>query len=271
MAGHEEIDLGFAGTAQVVCCHRVDDVIVDPGPTTCIDALLAALGSERPRAILLTHIHLDHAAATGRLLREWPGTEVWVHERGAPHMADPTRLIDSATRLYGDRMDELWGEFAPVPQEDLVVLEGGERRAGFVVEYTPGHAKHHVAFLHEDSGLAFAGDVAGVRIGEGPVMPPTPPPDIDLEAWAASIRKLRDWRPSALAITHFGTFSDVDDHLDRLDEGLAHWGERARRATAEEFERETLAVVGSGRPYSLAMPTASQYAGLERYWSKREG
>jgi glyoxylase-like metal-dependent hydrolase (beta-lactamase superfamily II) len=269
MTDHTEIDLLFAGRERAICTHRIGEVIVDPGPQSCTATLLKALDGWQPKAILLTHIHLDHAGATGTLLRDWPGTEVWVHERGARHMADPEKLIASATQLYGDRMDELWGEIAPVPQDALLVLKGGETRDGFEVAYTPGHAKHHVSYLHNDSGIAFAGDTAGVRIADGPTIPPTPPPDIDLEQWSSSITTLRDWSPSALAIAHFGTFADVDEQLDDLAAGLVRWGDLAREADAAEFERQMRAVVGADRPYTLAMPTTNLYAGLARYWQKR--
>lgn len=269
MTGHSEIDLRFSGRVKAICTHRIGDVIVDPGPASCSETLLAALGGWQPKAILLTHIHLDHAGATGTLLRGWPGTEVWVHERGARHMADPSKLIASARQIYGDRMDALWGEIAPVPQDRLVVLEGGENRDGFRVAYTPGHAKHHVSYLHGDSGVAFAGDTAGVRIANGPTIPPTPPPDIDLEQWSASVAQLREWAPSAVAIAHFGTYTDVSSQLDDMDAGLERWGNLAREVDAAEFERQMLEAVGTDYPYTVAMPTATLHAGLVRYWQNR--
>ena len=147
--------------------------------------------SRVPRAILLTHIHFDHAGATGALVRRWPDVEVWVHERGAPHVIDPSKLVASATRLYGDDMARLWGEVVPVPERNVRVLRGGERIGPWQVEYAPGHAQHHVVYLHEPTRTAFCGDVAGVQIGGGPVLPPTPPPDIDLDAWSAVARHAR--------------------------------------------------------------------------------
>ena len=127
-----------------------------------------------------------------------------MHERGARHMIDPSRLVASAQRIYGDDFDRLWGEVVPVPEERMRILTGGERLDGFRVEYTPGHASHHVAYLHEATGTAFTGDVAGVRIGDGPILPPTPPPDIDVELWLASIDIVEAWKPERLAVTHFG-------------------------------------------------------------------
>jgi glyoxylase-like metal-dependent hydrolase (beta-lactamase superfamily II) len=261
------IDVLHCGQPRVIACWEADGILIDPGPESALETLMGGLGEGfEPRAVLLTHIHLDHAAATGSLLRDWPDTEVWVHQRGARHMADPTKLIASARRIYRDRMDELWGEIAPVPEERIVVLEGGETREGFEVAYTPGHASHHVSFLHPETGIVFAGDVAGVRIEEGPVIPPTPPPDIDLDLWHKSIETLRAWDPQELAIAHFGTFMDVRSHLDELSAALDHWGARARETDATQFEAEMLEAVGTARPYTLAMPIATLHAGLERYW-----
>ncbi|MDX6675759.1 MAG: hypothetical protein QOH11_3177, partial [Solirubrobacteraceae bacterium] len=160
------IDVHHLGHERVICCWQVGDVLVDPGPEPCIDTLLEALGGEVPRALLLTHIHLDHAGAAGALVRQWPDLEVHVHERGAPHLVDPGKLVASATRLYGDEMERRWGEIVPVPRENLRVLsgDGSEVVHGFRVAYTPGHASHHVCYLHENSGWAFVGDAAGVRI-----------------------------------------------------------------------------------------------------------
>ena len=157
------IDLMHLGRERVIGCWQVDDVLIDPGPTSCLPALLEALGDQRPRALLLTHIHLDHAGATGSLVQRWPDLEVYVHERGARHLIDPSRLVDSATRLYGEDMDRLWGEMLPVPEDNLTVLAGGERLldGAYEVAYTPGHASHHVSFLHD--GTAFVGDVGGVQ------------------------------------------------------------------------------------------------------------
>ena len=182
MGMSREIDVMHLGRDRVICAHELDGLIVDPGPTSCLDTLLEALGEQEPRALgeqepralLLTHIHLDHAGAAGTLVRRWPDLEVWVHERGAPHMADPSKLLASAARLYGDEMDVLWGETLPVPRERLRVLGDSGEIGGLRYAYTPGHASHHVSFLHEGSGTAFTGDVAGVRIGDGPVGAPTP-------------------------------------------------------------------------------------------------
>ena len=161
------IDLLHLGRAQVIGSWRVGDIVVDPGPASCLEQLLPVLEEHPPRVIALTHIHLDHAGATGSLLRRFPDAEVWVHERGARHMADPARLLASATRLYGENMDRLWGEFLPVPEDRLRILTGGESLGPMEVAYTPGHASHHVSYLHVPSNWAFTGDVGGVRIARG--------------------------------------------------------------------------------------------------------
>src|SRR3954463_16501018 len=173
-----DIDVRHLGVPRVICCHVLDDVIVDPGPESTLGTLLAELGDFVPRSILLTHIHLDHAGAAGALAQRWPDVEVWVHERGARHMADPSKLLASAERLYGDDMERLWGEFLPVPAQRIRTV-GDERLGDFTVAKTPGHASHHVSYLHHPTGTAFTGDTTGARVAGGPVIGPTPPPDID--------------------------------------------------------------------------------------------
>jgi glyoxylase-like metal-dependent hydrolase (beta-lactamase superfamily II) len=269
------IDVRHLGREHVICCWQVDDVLVDPGPESTLDTLLDALGDEEPRALLLTHIHFDHAGAAGALVREFGDLEVWVHERGARHLADPGRLVASATRLYGDDFERLWGEVVPVPQRNLRVLRGGESMDGFDVAYTPGHASHHVAYRHRDSGWAFTGDVAGVRLpGSDLVMPPTPPPDIDLEAWRASLDAVEAWEPAALAVTHFGSHDDVAGHLARLRAGLDHWGALARETDRAAYAEALRAAWSAALPedaaaaFGQAMPAEDQWLGLDRYWSR---
>ena len=271
----ELIDLLHLGRPSVIGAWRVGDTIVDPGPSSCLATLLARLERDPPRAIALTHIHLDHAGASGSLVARFPDLEVWVHERGAAHLIDPSRLIDSATRLYGEQMQRLWGEVLAVPAERLRVLHGGERLGPFSVAYTPGHASHHVSYLHEPSGRAFTGDVAGVRIGAGRVLAPTPPPDIDVEAWMASIARLREWPARELAITHFGSF-EAAGQLDAVERSLEIAARRSRELSADEFvaamaaDIEADPVARTADVYSLGAPLDQVYAGLERYWSKRE-
>jgi glyoxylase-like metal-dependent hydrolase (beta-lactamase superfamily II) len=273
-AGFELIDLRHLGRERVIGAWLVGDVLVDPGPSTCIPALLSALGDRRPRALALTHIHLDHAGASGSLLAHLPEAEVWVHERGAPHLRDPSKLLASATRLYGADMERLWGEVLPVPAERLRVLSGGERIGGFAVDYAPGHASHHVCYLHEDSGYAFAGDVAGVRIASGPVLPPTPPPDIDLDAWRRSLDTLEARAPSAVVTTHFGVHEDVARHLAAIREELAHAEQLARdhdEAGFADAVRARLAAAtdpATAAVYEQALPPSQSYQGLARYLAR---
>jgi glyoxylase-like metal-dependent hydrolase (beta-lactamase superfamily II) len=266
----EPVDLLHLGRPRVICAWLLGEVIVDPGPASCLPALLEALGERVPRALALTHIHLDHAGAAGSLARRFPGLEVWVHERGARHLADPSRLLASATRLYGEEMERLWGEVLPVPAKRIRVLSGGETLAGMTVAYTPGHASHHVSYLHEQTGWAFTGDVAGVRIAGGATMAPTPPPDIDLKAWRDSLELIEGWQPSALAITHFGAHRDVAAQLEELRrylgevEGLAATLEAGSFAAAV---RARVAAAASGEiaaTYEQAMPPEQSYAGLRR-------
>jgi len=219
------IDVVHQGRERVICCWEVDGVLIDPGPGITEDTLVAALDGLEPRALLLTHIHFDHAGATGALVRRWPDIPVYVHERGAPHMADPARLVASAGRLYGgdEGLRALWGEMVPVPEDNLHVLRGGESgiEGAFRVEYSPGHASHHVCYLHEPSGWAFVGDVAGARIPPHDfTVAPTPPPDIDVAAWERSIALVHAWNPTGLGLTHFGPAEDAGAQLDRCLQAL---------------------------------------------------
>ena len=270
------IDVFHEGLEHVICAWQVDDVIVDPGPESTSDTLLDALGDEEPRALLLTHIHFDHAGAAGALVRRWPDLEVWVHERGARHLADPARLVASAKRLYGEEFDRLWGEVVPIPAKNLRVLRGGESEDGWDVAYTPGHASHHVSFRHADSGWVFAGDTAGVRLPPGDLLlAPTPPPDFDLAAWQASIDTLEAWEPQTLAITHFGDYRDVAAHLDRLREVLARWSELAGRtdragyAAALRAEIDAALDDAAAASFAQAMPPEDQWLGIDRYLTRR--
>jgi glyoxylase-like metal-dependent hydrolase (beta-lactamase superfamily II) len=274
---HREIETHFQGAEKAVCTHWIDGYVVDPGPDSSVRNVLAALGDEQPRAVLLTHIHLDHAGGTGALVERWPDLEVWVHERGAKHVIDPSRLVASAERIYGDAMERLWGRIVPVPEANVRILSESEPAhpgpAGFEWAYTPGHAVHHVAYRHEDTNIVFAGDVAGVRIGDGPILPPTPPPDIDVELWHRSIDRLAAWSPSALALTHYGTFTDVERHLADLHVELDRWAAVAREGDEAKFERairDAFSGVSDEDGYLKAMPPETLYGGLARYWQKRD-
>lgn len=273
------IDVMHLGRPHVIGCWEVDGALVDPGPQSSMDTLLAALDGEQPRALLLTHIHLDHAAATGALVRRWPDLEVYVHERGAPHLIDPSKLLASAERLYGDQMERLWGEIVPVPEANVRSLAGGEDVLGMRVAYTPGHASHHVCYLHEETGTAFVGDVAAVRIaGVDLIVPPTPPPDIDVETWLDSIAIVESWRPERLALTHFGQVDDPIEHLEIVRKRLREEADLAHQLTEDEYEtrhrdRVTVAAESSEAAEELiqCVPPQYQWRGLNRYWQKLPG
>jgi glyoxylase-like metal-dependent hydrolase (beta-lactamase superfamily II) len=267
---------------------------VDPGPASTLDTLRAELRQlgvsvADISTVLLTHIHLDHAGATGSLVRENPRLRVLVSERGARHVADPTRLLDSARRLYGDALNPLFGVVEPVPAGSIDALSGGERlrAAGrtVAVAYAPGHAKHHVAFLDEASGTAFVGDTCGVRApGESLVLPVTPPPDIDLEAWSDTLDRIEAWRPERLFLTHFGAAGPSAAHIAQLRERLASWAARVRdsldgeadddaqraAAFARDVEHATVRELGADAAWYIegAEPALSWY-GLARYWRGR--
>ena len=272
------IDVMHLGKEHVICCWEVDGWLVDPGPQSCEDTLLEALGGDRPRALLLTHIHFDHAGVAGALVRRWPDLPVYVHERGAPHLAEPAKLVASASRLYGGEAElaRLWGEVVPVPEGNLRILEGGETglEGAFTVEYTPGHASHHVCYLHESSGTAFVGDMAGVRVPPDPfTLAPTPPPDIDVEKWEASLETIAGWEPQALALTHFGRVEDPPEQLERLRESLHAQADFAAEHDEEGFVEAYSARVreqaGEAADAILqAAPPDQLFLGLQRYLTK---
>lgn len=297
-AGLGFVDLNFQGRSRVIATaifHGASGVtLLDPGPSSTLPVLRrhladAGISVHDVTAILLTHIHLDHAGATGTLVRENPAIRVYVHEVGAPHMADPARLLASAARLYGDAMDTLWGEFAPVPSATLAPLTGGERiEAGgrsLRVAYTPGHASHHVSYFSEDTGLAFVGDTGGVMIApHGIVLPPTPPPDIDFDAWRGSLHTIAGWNPDRLFLTHFGPSGAVGQHLAELQERVTRAGALAQESLAREGSdaekgawfadqtRRELRRHLSGSEldaYESACPLELNWRGLARYYRKR--
>jgi glyoxylase-like metal-dependent hydrolase (beta-lactamase superfamily II) len=262
------IDVCHMGRDRVIGAYEVDGVVVDPGPASSVSALDAI----EPRALLLTHIHLDHAGAAGVLVRRHPDLVVYVHEAGAPHLVDPSKLLASAGRLYGDRMERLWGEVAPVPAANIRRLSGGETVEGFRVAYTPGHASHHVCYLHEATGDAYVGDVAGVRIPPSEyTIAPTPPPDIDVEAWLRSIDTVAEWSPERLCLTHFGYADDPAAQLGRALEALARQLEWAKDGDEDAFQ----AALAAARPADVdpqlvqAAPPDQLFLGLERYLRKR--
>lgn len=300
-AGLDYIDLQFLGYAEIIATallHSASGVaLIDPGPSTTLPMLkhrLAerGLAARDVRHLLLTHIHLDHAGVTGSLLRENPEIEVYVHERGAPHMADPSKLLASAARLYGHDMERLWGEVLPTPARNLKPLRGGETIsvAGreLQVAYTPGHASHHVSYFEPASRVAFVGDTGGIRRGTSTyVMPPAPPPDIDLEAWRESETKILRWDPETLFLTHFGPSPSPRLQFQQLRENLGAWSRIVRRLLADESLseaerqqrfvdeafRELQRAVGPGEAdaYSRAGRLDYSWQGLSRYWRKKAG
>ena len=298
-AGLDYVDLDFLGLPEIIATavlHSASGVaLVDPGPSTTIDHLTGSL--ERKgislrdvRHILLTHIHLDHAGATGSLVRQNPTIEVFVHERGAPHMIDPSKLMASAGRLYGQDMDRLWGEFVPVLSDRIRVLKGGERIVAggreLQVAYTPGHAYHHVSFMDASTRVAFVGDTAGIRRhGLGYIMPPTPPPDIDLEAWSTSVDRILGWDPDTLFLTHFGPYHGARMHFQGMLQNLESWSQIVRRVLANDaldesqrqhaFIEEALTDIKrkvgehEAEQYGRAGRLDYSWQGLSRYWRKK--
>jgi glyoxylase-like metal-dependent hydrolase (beta-lactamase superfamily II) len=277
---HGPIDLHHQGNDRAIGVYVLDTAdgpaLLDCGPASTLPALKTGLAQQGLaltdiRHLLLTHIHLDHAGAAGTLVREHPGLQVHVSERGAPHLLDPSRLESSARRLYQDFYDVLWGELAPVPAANLHVV--GDETVGLETFPTPGHAWHHVTYLDAD-GTLYAGDAAGVRIQPATyVRPPTPPPDIDVEQWLLTIDEIERRTPQRLALIHFGVFDDVADHLGAFKLELARFTEIVGRdVTAEEFEREAQEAVPPPERalYEHAVPLWQCYAGLRRYWDKRE-
>ena len=300
------LDLDFQGYAGAVAAYLVRDgddaVLVETGPGSTLRALhagLAAAGVEPAQltGVVVTHIHLDHAGGAGSLLADAPRARFYVHPAGAAHMVDPSKLIRSATRIYGADMERLWGAFAPVPAERIVTLaEGDAVPVGgrtLVARHTPGHAVHHVALHDRDTGDVYTGDVAGVRLGGlRYVRPPTPPPDVDLVAWQRSIATLRACAPRRLLLTHFGAFDDAAWHLDDLTARLHYWAgwiegrldaapttggaSEASEALVVDLTRraaEEVRRAGGGahavEGYELATPAGMTVAGIARWMAMR--
>jgi glyoxylase-like metal-dependent hydrolase (beta-lactamase superfamily II) len=271
--------------------HRA---VVDPGPGSTLETFRQHLqardiGVGDLHAILLTHIHLDHAGATGALVRENPRLAVYVHKNGAPHVIDPSKLLASAQRLWPNDLQRLFGEVLPVPAENLRILEGGEtltlgsRRLEAV--YTPGHASHHVSYFDKKEGVAFVGDTTGVRIeGNSFVMPATPPPDIDLGIWDTSFAAILERKPARLFLTHFGYSDNPSEHIRLFRERLHRWAALAAEnlrvaasdsAAMEGFMSATYAEISQHLPageadhYAFSAGLNLSFLGLARYLRKR--
>jgi glyoxylase-like metal-dependent hydrolase (beta-lactamase superfamily II) len=273
----EPLDLRHLGRERVIGCYLLDlpegPTLFDCGPANCAPQLKKGLrerGLELTdlRHLLLSHIHLDHAGAAGVLVREHPDLQVHVSEIGAPHLVDPSRLERSARRLYLDQFEHLWGELAPVPEQNVHVV--GSEVLGLECFPTPGHASHHVCYLDSD-GTLYAGDATGVRIQPSSfVLPPTPPPEFDLEQWTVSLDEIERRNPKRLALIHFGVAEDVERHLAELRLRFVDWARRVRDgASEEEFAAGAARELGPERDsYEQAMPFWQSYAGLARYWEQ---
>jgi len=293
------IDLNFCDTPRAIATgiytSAAGVALIDPGPGSCVDTLRGDLARQGIavkdiQSILLTHVHLDHAGVTGLLVKDNSAIKVFVHEKGAPHVIDPSKLVNSANQLWGvEGVARLWGPVIPVPDSNMTVLRGGERITAasrtFDVQYTPGHASHHVSFFDDAAGIAWVGDTGGIRFGPTLfTLPPTPPPDIDLEAWAGSLAKIRAWKPETLFITHFGPYHGASAHLDRFEASLSEVAEMARRALEgdepeamkyakfrseiEAYIRRSVPETEVG-PMECVGPMEFNWRGLARYWRTR--
>jgi glyoxylase-like metal-dependent hydrolase (beta-lactamase superfamily II) len=275
------LDLHFLGTPRVIGAYLLETsdgpALFDCGPASSVPALeerLAehALSLTDVRHLLLSHIHLDHGGGAGVLVRNYPHLQVHVSEIGAPHVVDPSRLERSARRLYGDAFDTLWGELAPVPEANVHVV--GERVVGLDCFPSPGHASHHVCYQDEE-GTLYAGDAAGVRIQPGRhILPVTPPPDVDVDAWHRTIDDIEAHRPKRLALAHFGVVEEPGEHLARLRVQLDLWAARVRDGAGEkEFVAAARADLAADESdlaaWEKAAPLWQSHAGLRRYWDKR--
>jgi glyoxylase-like metal-dependent hydrolase (beta-lactamase superfamily II) len=252
----ESVDLEHLGLEGAIAVYVLADgeaALVDPGPSTTLERLRAELGrlgigSADLRHILLTHVHLDHAGATGHLMDAYPRATVHVHVDGAPHMVDPTRLVASTRRTFGDAHDRLWGEVRPVPAHRIRTWSVGEADPVAHVRPipTPGHIAHHLAYLDERDGTLFSGDSMGIVLSaEAPSHPPTPPPAVDLKAWARTLDEIAAVGPERFGATHFGLHGDVPDRARQMREKLEALEGRVRSALArddtadaERYDRE---------------------------------
>jgi glyoxylase-like metal-dependent hydrolase (beta-lactamase superfamily II) len=276
----EPIDLLHLGRERVIGAYVVETpegpALFDCGPATCFERLRDAVDLSTIDHLLLSHIHLDHAGAAGHVVRANPRIRVHVSEVGAPHVLDPSRLVASARRLYGDELDTLYGEPLPVPQENIDVI--WEVAAGLKSFPAPGHASHHVCYLLDD-GTLLAGDATGVRIMPADhVLPHAPPPDLDLEAWEATFDEILRHQPERLALIHFGVVAGIEEvaeHVRRTRSRLGLWSERVRGGMdADEFvaaaRADLEAEEGRGAAeYLRAAPFFQSFLGLERYHRKK--
>lgn len=291
MAGRPRLTSGYLLTGD-------EPALVETGPSTSADAVTEGLSSaglapDDLAHIVLTHIHLDHAGGVGHLAARFPRATVWVHERGAPHLADPTKLVASAGRVYGpERLWELFGPMDPVPASRLRAIGEGDRvpmgARSLEVLYTPGHASHHVALVDSSSGALFTGDALGIHLPEAGVLrPATPPPDIDVEAGVASIDRIRERARSVLLFSHFGPVVDVEELCEIATGRLVKWAAAVREAleetddlervtemltaaTASEFDEAGAGASEAVERYEILSTMRMNAMGLVRYWKKRQ-
>lgn len=291
------IDALHLGSPNVICVALVESgpnelVIVDSGPESVFNSVVAGIRKlgfqpEHVRHLLASHVHLDHTGGAWRWAEKF-GTKIYVHPKGAPHLVDPARLVASATRIYGDKMDYLWGTVGAIPAERVIAVDDGAvLRFGsrqFRVLYTPGHAQHHNSYWLETEKTLFAGDVAGVLIRQGPPIPPFPPPDIHLESWKESLDKIRALKAVSLHVTHFGRVDDPIRSLDALEKRLFGWADWMKQRLVEskseteiipEFQKftESELLSNGAKPedlstYEQADPASMSVSGLIRYWRK---
>jgi glyoxylase-like metal-dependent hydrolase (beta-lactamase superfamily II) len=291
------VDTWMAGRTRVTSAyllHGSQPALVETGPTTSVEAVTAGLnalglGPDDLAHIVVTHIHLDHAGGVGTLTHHFPQATVWVHERGAPHLADPEKLVNSATRIYGeDRLRELFGPVEAVPRERLRAVSEGDRIAlderSLEVLYTPGHASHHIALVDSRSGAVFTGDALGIHLPDVRVLrPATPPPDIDVELGVQSIQRIAERSEGILLFSHFGPVTDVDELCDIAVRRLRKWADIVHDALEETddldrvtelLERRTVDEFGSVEAddrarYEILSGMKMNASGLIRYWKKR--
>ncbi len=288
------IDLNFLGIQKAIGSYLIETskgpVLIETGPYSTFQTLSKGIESAGYKVsdiqhVLLTHIHLDHAGSAWAFAEH--GAKIYVHPFGSKNMEDPSRLMESATRIYGDEMDRLWGTMKSINQDQLISVTDGQtldfENIQIKAWFTPGHAKHHIAWQLGD--VVFTGDVAGVKIGEGPVVPPCPPPDINLEDWLASIQILKNLKPNKLYLTHYDNLTNVEEHLNHLADILhdwAHWikvkwesGQSAEEITPQFMEYTASQLRKKGvdeqgiKIYEAANPSWMSVAGLIRYWKKK--
>ena len=289
------LDLDFLGETSAIASFLIESkeglILIETGPETTFEQLKTVLSQrgfswKDVKHILLTHIHFDHAGAAWKFAEN--DAKIYVHPIGLPHLQNPEKLWNSAKMIYGEDMERLWGNMKPISENLLIAADEGDiLKIGeweFRVHYTPGHAIHHNAYQLEN--FVFTGDVAGVKIGKGPVVPPCPPPDINLELWAKSIGKIKKINPEKLYLTHFGIVDRPQQHLTELELILDDWASWMKQHFDEgtapdiitpifmEYTKNQLKQAGVSegdiQRYEYANPSWMSVAGLLRYWKLKE-